>query len=186
MLAFNSCGPALTRGAAALACASIALPVLAAPPAASPPEAAEAFAASPAGPRAPTPADTEVLAAACSNCHGPVDHPVSGIPSLFGQPAERLLARMQAFQAGTAPDATVMPRLMKGYDAAELQALARWFARQPAAAEAGTDLGAGRDRMQAGVPANSKKPRSAAAATATPTGAATDAGKTGLQAGRHE
>lgn len=186
MLAFNSCGPALMRGAAALACASIALPVMAAPSAASHPEVAEAFAASLAGPRAPTAADTEVLAAACSNCHGPVDHPVPGIPSLFGQPAERLLARMQAFQAGTAPDATVMPRLMKGYDAAELRALARWFARQPTVAEARADLGVGRERMQTGVPANSTKPRSVAAATGTPAGAATDAGKTRLQAGRHE
>ena len=36
---------------------------------------------------------------------------------------------MQAFQAGQVADATVMPLLMQGYDKAQMQALARWFAR---------------------------------------------------------
>ena len=34
---------------------------------------------------------------------------------------------MQAFKDGTATDATVMTRLMKGYDAAQIAALAQWF-----------------------------------------------------------
>ena len=35
---------------------------------------------------------------------------------------------MRAFRAGQAPDATVMSRLMKGYDDAQIEALAQWFA----------------------------------------------------------
>ncbi len=73
--------------------------------------------------------DVSVLAGTCFNCHGPGGHsPGGGIPSLRGQAATHLLQRMQAFKAGQAADATVMPRLMKGYDDAQLQALAQWFA----------------------------------------------------------
>lgn len=80
---------------------------------------------------AATPArDAAVLAATCANCHGPDGRSPGVIPSLRGQSAERLLQRMQAFKAGQAADATVMARLMKGYDEAQLQALARWFATQ--------------------------------------------------------
>ena len=34
-----------------------------------------------------------------------------------------------AFQSGPAAGATVMPLLMQGYDTAQMQALAQWFAR---------------------------------------------------------
>lgn len=68
-----------------------------------------------------------VLAGTCVNCHGPNGKSSTAIPSLAGQSQERLLARMQAFKAGTAADATVMTRLMKGYDAQQIKALAQWF-----------------------------------------------------------
>ena len=72
--------------------------------------------------------DVSVLAGTCFNCHGPDGRPPGAIPELRGRGADDLLQRMRAFQAGTVPGATVMPRLMKGYDDAQLQALARWFA----------------------------------------------------------
>lgn len=73
--------------------------------------------------------DVSVLAGTCFNCHGPGGRsPGGGIPSLRGQAAAHLLQRMQSFQAEQAADATVMTRLMKGYDDAQLQALAQWFA----------------------------------------------------------
>lgn len=84
------------------------------------------------------PADIELLAAGCANCHGPAGHPVAGIPPLHARDADHLLARMLAFRAGTAAGATVMPRLMKGYDEAQLRALAEWFARHPGPVEAGS------------------------------------------------
>ena len=69
--------------------------------------------------------DVAVLAATCVTCHGP---PHGAIPRLQGQSAERLLARLRAFQAGPpGARATVMPLLVRGYAAAELQALAQWF-----------------------------------------------------------
>ena len=45
-------------------------------------------------------------------------------PSLRGHTAGYLLQRLQAFRTGQAPDATVMTRLMKGYDDAQVEALA--------------------------------------------------------------
>lgn len=74
--------------------------------------------------------DISVLAGTCANCHGPDGRAPHGstIPSLRGQSAGHLQQRMLAFKAGQAPDATVMTRLMKGYDSAQIQALAQWFA----------------------------------------------------------
>ncbi len=68
-----------------------------------------------------------LLAGTCVNCHGQSGKSTNSIPSLAGQPQDRLLERLQGFKAGTAPDATVMTRLMKGYDAQQIQALAQWF-----------------------------------------------------------
>ena len=48
---------------------------------------------------------------------------------LRGRGSAFLLARMQAFQSGPVAGATVMPLLMQGYDTAQMQALAQWFAR---------------------------------------------------------
>ncbi|MDR2324632.1 MAG: c-type cytochrome [Acidovorax sp.] len=84
-------------------------------------------------PAAPTPLraqDVAVLAATCANCHGPDGRSTGGIPSLRGVDAAYLLARLQAFKAGTAPDATVMTRLAKGYEDAQIQALAAWFSKE--------------------------------------------------------
>nr|WP_051242196.1 c-type cytochrome [Azohydromonas australica] len=70
-----------------------------------------------------------VLAGTCANCHGPDGRSSGPIPGLRGLGEERLRARLMAFREGSTPDATVMPRLMKGYDEAQIAALAKWFAR---------------------------------------------------------
>ena len=74
--------------------------------------------------------DASVLAGTCVNCHGPEGRSAGAIPSLRGHTAGYLLQRLRAFRAGQAPDATVMTRLMKGYDDAQIEALAQWFASQ--------------------------------------------------------
>lgn len=79
------------------------------------------------------PQDTALLAGTCANCHGPAGRSTGAIPGLRGQPAEYLLQRMLAFKAGQAADATVMTRLMKGYDEAQIRALAQWFSSEETA-----------------------------------------------------
>lgn len=106
--------PALWLAAALLAPTAIA-------------QTAAPVAASAAG---PTVQDISLIAGTCANCHGPDGRSTGGIPSLRGVNERHLLARMQAFKAGTATDATVMTRLMKGYDDAQIQALAQWFSKE--------------------------------------------------------
>lgn len=78
----------------------------------------------------PTVQDISLMAGTCANCHGPDGRSTGGIPSLRGVNERHLLARMQGFKAGTATDATVMTRLMKGYDDAQIAALAQWFSKE--------------------------------------------------------
>lgn len=106
--------PALCLAAALLAPAAIAQ--------------TSAPAAAPAA--GPSVQDISLIAGTCANCHGPDGRSTGGIPSLRGVHERHLLARMQAFKAGTATDATVMTRLMKGYDDAQIQALAQWFSKE--------------------------------------------------------
>ncbi|MBB1490178.1 MULTISPECIES: c-type cytochrome [unclassified Paracoccus (in: a-proteobacteria)] len=77
----------------------------------------------------PDRAALQVLAGSCANCHGPDGHSPGAIPSIAGLPAEETAAKMLAFRDGQDPAATVMPRLMKGYDEAQIRALAEWFER---------------------------------------------------------
>ena len=72
-----------------------------------------------------------VAAATCANCHGTDGRSPGIIPSIAGQPKDRLLQRLQDFKAGSVPHATVMTRLMKGYSDAELQGLAKYFSEAP-------------------------------------------------------
>lgn len=74
------------------------------------------------------PAAVQVLAGPCANCHGPDGRSPGAIPSIAGLPEAEAVTRMLAFRNGSDPAATIMPRLMKGHDEAEIRALARWFA----------------------------------------------------------
>lgn len=94
---------------------------------ASPLVAHAASSAAPASSTSLTPQDVALLAASCVNCHGPQGQSRGGIPPLAGQTQAHLRQRMLDFRAGTATDATVMTRLMKGYDSAQIEALAQWF-----------------------------------------------------------
>ena len=71
------------------------------------------------------------LAAGCAACHGTDGHAVvqATVPGLAGMPAERLVAQMNAFRAGTR-EATVMQQIAKGYTDTQLARLAAYFAAQ--------------------------------------------------------
>ena len=71
------------------------------------------------------------LAASCANCHGTDGKAVAGspVPSLAGLDKTYFVAQMAAFQSGARP-ATVMHQLSKGFNDAQIQALATYFAAQ--------------------------------------------------------
>lgn len=69
------------------------------------------------------------LAATCANCHGTGGVSVGDVESLAGKPKDEIVRKMQEFKSGTRP-ATVMQQLAKGYDDAQIELLAGWFAAQ--------------------------------------------------------
>ena len=73
-----------------------------------------------------------ILAGSCVNCHGPSGRSPGAIPTIRGVNEEQLRVRLMAFREGRDAGATVMTRLMKGYDADQIAALAKWFARDEA------------------------------------------------------
>ncbi len=77
-----------------------------------------------------SPDAVSVLAGPCSNCHGLDGVGAGSIPALRGRSASDLRNRLLAFQEGKSVDATVMTRLMKGYDRTQIDALANWFAAE--------------------------------------------------------
>ncbi|MGC4249956.1 MAG: c-type cytochrome [Sphingobium sp.] len=66
------------------------------------------------------------LASACTSCHGLDGHGAGTIPSIGGMDREALLGQLRAFRAQEG-EATIMKRLVRGYDDAELEALAEYF-----------------------------------------------------------
>ena len=73
----------------------------------------------------------KALAATCANCHGTLGRAVEGaaVPGLAGMPAGYLVEQLKAFKAGTRP-ATVMHQLAKGYNDAQIDQIAAYFAAQ--------------------------------------------------------
>lgn len=71
------------------------------------------------------------LAATCTQCHGTQGRATIGstVPALAGMPRDYLALQLRAFKAGTRP-ATVMHQLAKGYDDAQIDQLASYFAAQ--------------------------------------------------------
>lgn len=70
------------------------------------------------------------IAITCNNCHGANGISAGGaMPSIGGQPAEYLEAVMKEFRDGSRYS-TAMGRLLKGYNDAELAALAKYYERK--------------------------------------------------------
>jgi len=76
------------------------------------------------GHAAPAADDARALAAGCRSCH----QGDTVIPSLDDQSRDALLGKLRGFRDGTRPG-TVMPELVKGYTAAQLEAIAGYLAR---------------------------------------------------------
>jgi len=72
-------------------------------------------------------ADGAQLAQACSSCHGLEGRGGDSIPPLAGIAEEELLSRLKELSQPS-DEATIMPRLLRGYDDDELAALAAYFA----------------------------------------------------------
>lgn len=71
------------------------------------------------------------LAATCANCHGTNGKVVEGsrVTSLAGLDKTYLVEQLKAFKTGTRP-ATVMHQISKGYNDAQVESLATYFAAQ--------------------------------------------------------
>jgi len=67
------------------------------------------------------------LAHACAACHGPDGKSQGAIPSLDALSAADAIAALQAFRAATR-QGTVMLRIAKGLDDADITAVATYFA----------------------------------------------------------
>lgn len=71
------------------------------------------------------------LAASCAACHGTNGRAVAGssVTSLAGLDKNYTMAQMKAFKSGERP-ATVMQQISKGFNDAQIEALAGYFADQ--------------------------------------------------------
>ncbi|HQU48598.1 MAG TPA: c-type cytochrome [Casimicrobiaceae bacterium] len=90
-----------------------------------------ALAATTAFAQAPDANQARDMAATCANCHGTNGVSRGGTDSLAGRSKDDTASKMRAFKAGTRPG-TVMPQLAKGFTDAQIDAMAGWFAAQPA------------------------------------------------------
>jgi len=74
---------------------------------------------------------TRSLAATCANCHGTDGRAVQGsqVTSLAGLDKGYIVAQMNAFKTGARP-ATVMHQISKGFNEAQIESLAGYFAAQ--------------------------------------------------------
>jgi cytochrome c553 len=70
-------------------------------------------------------------ASACGSCHGTNGHGVGGMESLAGYPKEIMIKTVRDFRSGAKP-ATLMHQLAKGYNDAQIEAIASFYAAQNA------------------------------------------------------
>jgi cytochrome c553 len=72
------------------------------------------------------------MASACAMCHGVEGRPAAGsvVAALAGRRAADIDSAMHAFKEGKR-EATVMHQIARGYDDAEIAALAEYFAARP-------------------------------------------------------
>ncbi|WP_199030551.1 c-type cytochrome [Ralstonia sp. ASV6] len=85
--------------------------------------------------RPPTNAQARTWAASCASCHHADTAPgakstAQTLPSLAGRSQAELIDTLQALRNGTRPS-TVMGQLVRGYDDAQITAIAGWLSRQP-------------------------------------------------------
>jgi sulfide dehydrogenase cytochrome subunit len=71
------------------------------------------------------------IAATCANCHGTEGRAVdaTAVPGLAGLPSNYIVDQMKAFRSGTRTS-TVMQQVAKGYNEAQVEQLAAYFAAQ--------------------------------------------------------
>ncbi len=74
---------------------------------------------------------SRALAATCAPCHGTAGHAIdaSVVPGLAGLPAGTFIEQMNGFKSGTRT-ATVMHQIAKGFNDAQVDQLAAYFAAQ--------------------------------------------------------
>ena len=117
------------RSVVAVILPAIVFPVIAQTPA-TPPSATHANAAPAFAPPNLTATGVRSLAATCAPCHGTNGVSAGGaIPGLAGGNKENFIVQMQSFKDGKR-QATVMQQIAKGYDDAEITALAEYFSAQ--------------------------------------------------------
>lgn len=68
----------------------------------------------------------EILSEGCAACHGPAGNSAGAIPSISGLSGAEIVAAFQAYRTDARP-ATVMNRIARGYDSAEIAAIASYF-----------------------------------------------------------
>jgi sulfide dehydrogenase cytochrome subunit len=85
----------------------------------------------PAQPGDTTALRTRSLAAQCAQCHGTDGRALPGadVPGLAGMPAGYFVEQMKAFRSG-GRTSSVMQQLAKGFNDAQVDQLARYFASQ--------------------------------------------------------
>jgi cytochrome subunit of sulfide dehydrogenase len=88
-------------------------------------------AAAPAFAQAPDATRARDMAATCANCHGTNGISRGETESLAGKPQDEIARKVREFKGGTRAG-TVMPQLAKGFTDAQIDAIAGWFAAQPA------------------------------------------------------
>lgn len=79
------------------------------------------------GAYAETPEVGAYLAMACASCHGPDGAGGNAIPALTGRTEAELFDTMKELQK-PADGITIMPRILRAYDDADLKALASHYA----------------------------------------------------------
>jgi len=70
-----------------------------------------------------------MLGDACAGCHGTRGHSASPMPIIAGLPEAYLKQTMRDYKSGKRPS-TIMGRVARGYDDAEIDSLAAFFASQ--------------------------------------------------------
>ncbi len=73
-------------------------------------------------------ASSVVLANTCFSCHGTDGHSAGAMPALNGKPAKLIEIALKAFRDGK-KDSTVMMRIAKGFNDAEIKALSEYFSK---------------------------------------------------------